>query len=87
MNKHSKLTLVALALFFSALMSAAANAQSAPAPDYVRPPVSEATTPPPPKVALSQFWAISQGTAIVHYTAPNGVGFSEWIMYVTEGTE
>jgi uncharacterized protein YjdB len=34
-----------------------------------------------------QFWAISQGTAIVHYTAPNGVGFSEWILYVTQGTE
>jgi uncharacterized protein YjdB len=34
-----------------------------------------------------RFWAISQGTAIVHYTAPNGVGFSEWIMYVTQGTE
>ena len=33
-----------------------------------------------------RFWAISQGTAIVHYTAP-GAGFSEWIMYVTQGTE
>jgi hypothetical protein len=80
MNKHSKLTLVALALFFSALMSAAANAQS-------RPPVSKATTTPAPTVQSGQFWAISQGTAIVHYTAPNGVSFSEWIMYVTEGTE
>ena len=35
----------------------------------------------------ASFWAICQGTAIVHYTAPHGVGFSEWIMYVTQGTE
>jgi hypothetical protein len=27
-------------------------------------------------------WAISAGTAIIKYTAPNGVPFSEWIMYV-----
>jgi hypothetical protein len=26
--------------------------------------------------------ALSQGTAIIRYTAPNGVAFSEWIMYV-----
>ncbi len=27
-------------------------------------------------------WALSQGTAIIHYTPPSGVAFSEWIMYV-----
>jgi Bacterial Ig-like domain (group 2) len=29
-----------------------------------------------------QAWAISNGTSIIKYTAPNGVQFSEWIMYV-----
>jgi hypothetical protein len=32
-----------------------------------------------------QSWAITPGTAIIHYTAPNGVAFSEWIMYVKAG--
>jgi hypothetical protein len=32
-------------------------------------------------------WANSQGTAIIRYTAPGGVNFSEWIMYVTAPTE
>lgn len=27
-------------------------------------------------------WAISQGTAIIRYRSPNGIKFSEWIMYV-----
>jgi hypothetical protein len=27
-------------------------------------------------------WANSQGTAIIRYTSPTGVSFSEWIMYV-----
>jgi GDSL-like Lipase/Acylhydrolase family len=27
-------------------------------------------------------WALSQGTAIIRYTSPSGVAFSEWIMYV-----
>jgi acyl-CoA thioesterase-1 len=27
-------------------------------------------------------WALSNGTTIIRYTAPNGVAFSEWIMYV-----
>ena len=27
-------------------------------------------------------WAVSQGTAIIRYTSPTGVSFSEWIMYV-----
>jgi hypothetical protein len=31
-------------------------------------------------------WADSQGTAIIHYTARNGVNFSEWIMYITAPT-
>jgi hypothetical protein len=28
-------------------------------------------------------WAISSGSAIIRYTSPSGVSFSEWIMYVT----
>jgi hypothetical protein len=32
-------------------------------------------------------WANSQGTAIIRYTSPGGVNFSEWIMYVTAPTE
>jgi hypothetical protein len=31
---------------------------------------------------LGVAWAISQGTTIIRYTAPNGVAFSEWVMYV-----
>ena len=27
-------------------------------------------------------WALSPGTAIIKYTAPNGIQFSEWIMYI-----
>jgi hypothetical protein len=27
-------------------------------------------------------WALSNGSTIIRYTAPTGVGFSEWIMYV-----
>ena len=27
-------------------------------------------------------WALSPGTAIIHYVTPSGVPFSEWIMYV-----
>jgi hypothetical protein len=27
-------------------------------------------------------WAITSGTAIITYTSPTGVKFSEWIMYV-----
>jgi hypothetical protein len=29
-----------------------------------------------------QAWAINAGTSIIKYTSPNGVQFSEWIMYV-----
>jgi hypothetical protein len=29
-----------------------------------------------------QTWALSPGTAIIHYVTPSGVPFSEWIMYV-----
>jgi hypothetical protein len=29
-------------------------------------------------------WAMSAGTAIIHYTSPTGVRFSEWIMTVYE---
>lgn len=29
-----------------------------------------------------QTWALSPGTAIIHYVTPSGVNFSEWIMYV-----
>jgi lysophospholipase L1-like esterase len=28
-------------------------------------------------------WAISSGSAIIRYTSPNGIGFSEWIMHIT----
>jgi hypothetical protein len=28
-------------------------------------------------------WALSPGTAIIHYVTPSGVAFSEWIMYVS----
>jgi hypothetical protein len=28
-------------------------------------------------------WAISSGSAIIRYTSPGGVSFSEWIMYIT----
>jgi hypothetical protein len=28
-------------------------------------------------------WGNSQGTAIIRYTSPNGVTFSEWVMYVS----
>jgi hypothetical protein len=31
---------------------------------------------------LGVAWAISAGTTIIRYTAPNGVAFSEWVMYV-----
>jgi hypothetical protein len=31
---------------------------------------------------LGVAWSISQGTTIIRYTAPNGVAFSEWVMYV-----
>jgi hypothetical protein len=30
-------------------------------------------------------WATSPGTAIIRYTSPSGVHFSEWIMYVKPG--
>jgi GDSL-like Lipase/Acylhydrolase family len=30
-------------------------------------------------------WALSPGTAIIRYTSPGGVSFSEWIMYVLPG--
>jgi hypothetical protein len=30
-------------------------------------------------------WATSAGTAIIRYTSPSGVPFSEWIMYVKPG--
>jgi hypothetical protein len=29
-----------------------------------------------------QAWAITNGTSIIKYTSPNGVQFSEWIMYI-----
>jgi hypothetical protein len=32
-------------------------------------------------------WAISSGTASITYTAPNGVAFSRWVMYVGIGGE
>ncbi len=32
-------------------------------------------------------WALSQGTAIIRYTSPSGVNFSEWIMYVLPGAD
>jgi hypothetical protein len=31
-------------------------------------------------------WPLSPGTSTIRYTAPNGVAFSEWVMYVTPGT-
>jgi hypothetical protein len=31
---------------------------------------------------LGVAWSISPGTTIIRYTAPNGVAFSEWVMYV-----
>jgi hypothetical protein len=33
---------------------------------------------------LGVSWSISPGTTIIRYTAPNGVAFSEWVMYVTQ---
>lgn len=27
-------------------------------------------------------WTLSPGTAIIRYTSPGGIGFSEWVMYV-----
>jgi hypothetical protein len=30
---------------------------------------------------------VTRSGRFVHYAAPSGVGFSDWIMYVTEGTE
>jgi lysophospholipase L1-like esterase len=33
---------------------------------------------------LGVAWSISPGTTIIRYTAPNGVAFSEWVMYVTQ---
>ena len=32
-------------------------------------------------------WALSQGTAIIRYTSPSGVNFSEWIMYILPGAD
>jgi uncharacterized protein YjdB len=32
-------------------------------------------------------WALAPGTAAITYTSPSGVKFSEWIMYVTQGTQ
>jgi hypothetical protein len=32
-------------------------------------------------------WPLSNGTTIIRYTAPNGVNFSEWIMYVNAPTD
>ena len=32
-------------------------------------------------------WSLSPGTAIIRYTSPGGVAFSEWIMYITEGVD
>jgi hypothetical protein len=31
-------------------------------------------------------WALSSGTTIIRYTAPTGVAFSEWVMYVSAPT-
>jgi hypothetical protein len=31
---------------------------------------------------LGVAWALSQGTTIIRYTSPNGIAFSEWVMYV-----
>jgi hypothetical protein len=31
-------------------------------------------------------WPLSKSTAIIRYTAPSGVNFSEWIMHVTAPT-
>ena len=31
-------------------------------------------------------WALSPGTAIITYTSPTGVHFSEWIMYINAGS-
>jgi len=32
-------------------------------------------------------WALAPGTAAITYSSPSGVKFSEWIMYVTQGTQ
>jgi hypothetical protein len=34
---------------------------------------------------LGVAYAISEGTTIIRYTSPNGVAFSEWVMYVGAG--
>jgi hypothetical protein len=31
-------------------------------------------------------WAVSQGTATIRYTAPNGLAFSPWVMHVGAGS-
>jgi hypothetical protein len=32
-------------------------------------------------------WALSSGTTIIRYTAPDGLAFSEWVMYVNAPTD
>lgn len=32
-------------------------------------------------------WTLSAGTAIIRYTSPNGIGFSEWVMHIQPAIE
>jgi hypothetical protein len=71
MTRHYKL---ALALFLPAFFSATAGTW---------------TSSNPLVITIDQTGyglALTAGTTIIRYTSPNGVAFSEWIMYVGQGT-